>query len=491
MSVIQLVANLFGDSNYSVNAVTFARTQEKWYVVGSGPGSVSRVLESSDAIHWAELAIPNIGELFGCAGTDVATNRGRLVVVSDTKVYELDDVGNWSDVTPVGFAGGDSITYLSGTGFCAQGGAGNSFFFSNDGVTWNQINSTVSPLTDVISATPGFYASGTGNKNSYFAVGGVLWTDYSATSHAQADKFAYHNGELRWFAILKQTIPNNHYTVSKSDDFVGEFWTSIFTSAELNLGSYIVGFFPSVNSIIVFTGSSGDVAGLISEDGLTWDNFTIDNKLLVYTGISTGPDGMMVIIGNNGFGQARGVLTYIDRTSYFPATFRDAFPNTTIAAVEDLEADPSGVSNVQISFTSVNPVGDDVTGFLVTETNNATGVETIVAVIPSTGAGPYSTIIPASAEDVTYTVQTYSITLSDISVPVEVEFIVPDITVIGSGGIEFGGTAIMVFIYNPSGIYTLVPGKTHDTLYERISGIDSQNIKIPDPFIKTGYIPND
>jgi hypothetical protein len=45
---------------------------------------------------------------------------------------------------------------------------------------------------------------------------------------------------------------------------------------------------------------------------------------------------------------------------------------------------------------------------------------------------------------------------------------------------------------NPSGIYTLVPGKTDDTLYDRVAGTTvaiSVDVAIPDPFGITAYIP--
>ena len=49
--------------------------------------------------------------------------------------------------------------------------------------------------------------------------------------------------------------------------------------------------------------------------------------------------------------------------------------------------------------------------------------------------------------------------------------------------------SVIVLMTNPSGIYTLVEGQTHDTLYERFTGVPSINVKIPDPFGKTGFIP--
>jgi hypothetical protein len=39
-----------------------------------------------------------------------------------------------------------------------------------------------------------------------------------------------------------------------------------------------------------------------------------------------------------------------------------------------------------------------------------------------------------------------------------------------------------------SGIYTLVPGKTDDTVYDRQAGQTSVDLAIPDPTGKTGFV---
>ena len=55
------------------------------------------------------------------------------------------------------------------------------------------------------------------------------------------------------------------------------------------------------------------------------------------------------------------------------------------------------------------------------------------------------------------------------------------------GYISFGGTATIAFVVDPSGMYTIVTNKRHDTLYER-TDIDEQDVKIPNPFVITGYL---
>jgi hypothetical protein len=64
-----------------------------------------------------------------------------------------------------------------------------------------------------------------------------------------------------------------------------------------------------------------------------------------------------------------------------------------------------------------------------------------------------------------------------------------DLAILGSGGIVLNSGAPQLLVKDISGIYTIVPGKTDDTLYDRQTGITSLDVKIPDPSIKTGFIP--
>lgn len=63
-----------------------------------------------------------------------------------------------------------------------------------------------------------------------------------------------------------------------------------------------------------------------------------------------------------------------------------------------------------------------------------------------------------------------------------------NVTITGSGGINLGGTANIVYIADSTGIYTLVPGKLNDTIYTGLADPETLEVKIPDPFIKTAYL---
>lgn len=55
-----------------------------------------------------------------------------------------------------------------------------------------------------------------------------------------------------------------------------------------------------------------------------------------------------------------------------------------------------------------------------------------------------------------------------------------------SGSVSLG--TLNILLTNASGIYTLVPGKTNDTLYSSLRDGTTRNVKIPNPFAKTGFI---
>jgi len=63
-----------------------------------------------------------------------------------------------------------------------------------------------------------------------------------------------------------------------------------------------------------------------------------------------------------------------------------------------------------------------------------------------------------------------------------------DVTILGEGGLVLSGSPALLIIKDMSGIYTLVPGKTDDTVYDRQTGQTSVDLPIPDPTVKTGYI---
>jgi hypothetical protein len=84
------------------------------------------------------------------------------------------------------------------------------------------------------------------------------------------------------------------------------------------------------------------------------------------------------------------------------------------------------------------------------------------------------------------------VSILPVNVPIAIAppVVVGDLVLTGDLVIDVALQSSFRFIGDPSGIYTLVPGLTHDVLYERNVGvITSQNVSIPRPFGVTSYIP--
>lgn len=145
----------------------------------------------------------------------------------------------------------------------------------------------------------------------------------------------------------------------------------------------------------------------------------------------------------------------------------------------DLTADEITEESVLLSWTNN---GDDPTGFIIVRDDEG------VASVPATKT-TYRDRVTSPAGTKNYKVIAYKGTSkSGSSNTLPVTFTgAPDVNVVGSGGMVFDGVATVVLISDPSGLYTLVEGKRHDTLYNR-AGDPFIDVKIPNPFGKTGFV---
>lgn len=108
---------------------------------------------------------------------------------------------------------------------------------------------------------------------------------------------------------------------------------------------------------------------------------------------------------------------------------------------------------------------------------------TVIGIYP-VGSFPVTVVLPGPTVVLTPINPNPSIVVG----PPSVLTVIPQFDYVMSGGFNLGGSPTIQLIGDPAGIYTLVPGKTHDTLYERNAGsLTEQDVKIPDPFIKTAF----
>lgn len=150
----------------------------------------------------------------------------------------------------------------------------------------------------------------------------------------------------------------------------------------------------------------------------------------------------------------------------------------------------------ELTFQYDNADNEDPEGLTITRSKDGGAEDFVATVMWHDGQTEYTfTDYVFETGTYTYKIQSYKIApnvLSPFSTPVIISFdggTLPDISVTGDLILDISMTSVMTFISDPSGIYTLVPDKTHDTLYERLPAVTTIEIKIPDPFGKTGFVP--
>lgn len=137
-------------------------------------------------------------------------------------------------------------------------------------------------------------------------------------------------------------------------------------------------------------------------------------------------------------------------------------------------ANSSNTANLTNSTTAITAVAiDQIT---VQSSLNANGVTYNVFCIPGDTAGMLNGI---------YFIPNCEPPLGPYIPPT-----VPDveIAVMGDGGVVLGESIPITLLINVSGLYTLVPGKTNDTIYNRVTGASTEVVPIPNPSGRTGFI---
>lgn len=157
--------------------------------------------------------------------------------------------------------------------------------------------------------------------------------------------------------------------------------------------------------------------------------------------------------------------------------------------------------SVDLDWTYDNTLAEDPAGFAIVreKTDAPTEALQIVGNVPfETGVTDYS------YTDYFFLVGTYSYYIitykygspPEKSPPSSPPIVIviggdsPDISVTSDMGFTLEWGSVMAFITDPSGIYGLIPNKTHDTLYNRAVET-SIDVKIPDPFVKLAFLPEE
>lgn len=207
-----------------------------------------------------------------------------------------------------------------------------------------------------------------------------------------------------------------------------------------------------------------------------------------FSGTATSVDGEPLYF------QIDGYATGLDPndSADFPGTFTGPAP--IIVGVDSIVWDDElEEGEATLSFTYAGP--EVPTGFVVEYSYDGInwGPDNV---IPYDGGTNYTTVshffnLP---DEYWIRITPYDLDPNEIGEPSEPFLLtIPEepgtIIITGDGGIDFGGSATIIFQGDPSGIYSLIPDKRNDTVYDHnVDPVTTENVAIPKPFIKTGFL---
>lgn len=265
-------------------------------------------------------------------------------------------------------------------------------------------------------------------------------------------------GQLIPFAGTLQLAPSGSFAEPDSNGNVG----------------LLVNFGPYLEDIFTIYGHTGRFPGLTYTPNGFW-GLSVRATLTGYTGKTIG-----FLITAAGYGPED-----------HPVTGSPPSPVTDVTITETSYNPETERQSVSVSWT--NGVSPGVGTYVII---NGPGIEPgiVISAVPPGSTGVTNVRIPVLPPGAyTIIVQPYLTPPGNIAPPATTSLIIPSavmLPVIGALTIDLALSRTMQFIGDPSGIYTLVAGKTNDTLYERIPAArTSQIVKIPRPFGKTSFTP--
>jgi len=481
--------------NIQITDVAFCSAYTKWVAVGSKISDGTPIaIESSNGLSWTPLitGFEASTPFRAVRGIDLGVSRGLVVIYAADKIIEKQQNGTWTEVAS-GITPGitsNRLIYLPGAGFCLMRASLSpddviNVFISNDGVTWTGPNTVVSissvgaggnaralirfGLHFIILYSHNFSSS---NSRVNYSSDGSGWNQASMTGYTNLIGMAFPPGKAILTGRKTADVVNKVFSGSSVYDSWIEISTALNNAGFLEYNS-------NIDKMILI---NPDGNSSVSDDGVAWE----PKSHPAFTGYTAFTAGY-TIVGSNEF-----LLIMSGSSGGEDNPFSDFTENVAIDPPTNPEItanNPNDRLEVTITFdTNNNP--NDIDGYAILRTN-PNGVQEFVGSVLNGAAPDSQTFIDSvpSSGIYTYTIFAYSLDDEEVSDSVLDEVSVADIIMVGSGGVDVGGSPSIIFIGEPSGIYTLVKDKTHDTLYERQAGTTTfVNVKIPDPHIKTGFI---
>lgn len=149
--------------------------------------------------------------------------------------------------------------------------------------------------------------------------------------------------------------------------------------------------------------------------------------------------------------------------------------------------------STDLTFTYDNADNEDPVSFVITRTKTGDSSKFVGTLLWEDGTTDYTyTDYVFEEGEYTYSIQAYKYS-PNVTSPASNSTVVtfggtsPDINITMDLAFSLDWVSTVVLIVEPSGIYTLVEGKTHDTLYTHGSPA-TVDVEIPRPFAKTAFI---
>ena len=492
--------------------IVFCPIEGKWVLVGLESGA-GKAYESVDGITWTELVVPYVTAATGFKGVrgiDLTVDNGRIVIVTDNRVYEKDVADVWQEINPADFLDCTGLGYLPGVGFCALTSFLGSpkVFDSTDGVTWTATGSQ--PVAGTKIRNGGGYFLRLGTAGVSLSSDALTWSSASpgvGFGSAYVD-VTYHNVAGVWFGVLSASGPN-HTRIYKSTLVTGEVWNSIYSFGDSAspIGVQALIYDPYADQLVLST--FYDIFYTSDDQGVTWVR---QNTPAASAGVSySGVGNSLTCLASDDF-------IFVGSTnveSLFPTT--GTLPNspTDLSGTE-------GADDITLNWTNggstiignlIDYKTNDDLDFIPIATSEFTtnptsavishdlipnyGTTSIIFRVRSYNTNGISLEADAVEWSIIFQIGVGGSILNSYS---SVTFLISGtppviIETMGGGsgtglgtGLEFGDAAVVVYITEPSGIYTLTPGLRHDTLYNRAGSVSTVDLAIPEPFFQSAYL---
>ena len=253
---------------FSGQGVSVAWNGTRWVALGNGTNTIAY---SSDGIRWAPV-VSNTS-VFSNIGYNVAWNGTRLVAVGDgaanTIAYSSDGI-TWTGL-------GTSIFSFHGSGVAfntlrqhtitfpsnllvAVGQGTNTIAYSNDGITWTGLGSSIFSQVGSCVAWNGkiWVAFGIGTNSIAYSSDGINWTGLGTSI------FSNNGNGVAWNGSIWVAVGYGINSIAYSSD--GITWTGVITSIFSNYGNGVA--WNGRIWVAVGNGTNNTIA--YSSDGITW-----------------------------------------------------------------------------------------------------------------------------------------------------------------------------------------------------------------------------